>query len=323
MKSWLVEQIQGIARHSPILVTGANGFIGRHLCNTLSNLNVRVTQLVRQNYLQSTVAHHQIEVELLCYEAVKKIVNSIQPRYVIHLAGVKNIDYISGEWSEETDVNVKISNNLINACRELDNFQRFIFLGSCDEYGDAKVPYSEIHMERPVSPYGIAKQSTTKRLIKLFDADNFPCLILRPSVVYGPLQSGGMLIPSLIRSLLNDQFFPMTAGLQMRDFVYVDDVVSAILHSFTSENNLNGRKVNIGSGNTIKVIEVARLIANLIDPKTLKQIRFGEIAYRKNEVMNYSVDITLAKSLLNWAPSITIESGLAETIKQYKLNLVA
>ena len=118
-------------------------------------------------------------------ESLKKTVFKIDPNIIIHLAYLKNRDDQSDILNHEYYLNLQISSNIIQSSRLLSSLEKFIFFGSCDEYGIQNEPYREDQLEQPLTSYGLSKLSITKMLKALYYKENFPSLIIRPSVVYG------------------------------------------------------------------------------------------------------------------------------------------
>lgn len=305
-----------------ILITGASGFLGRHLIDRLKKIDVNLTQVCRVTSPKHDEDKSQIALDLRDRRMVNEVFSDLKPNFVIHLAGLKNRDTLGGDFHDLNAANVSISLNVIEACLNLKNFKRFITIGSCDEYGLAETPFDEDCCEVPVNAYGISKLAITKILSDLNNACNFPSIILRPSVIYGPNQGMDMFVPALIKSLLSRKEFLMTEGDQYRDFVYISDVVDAIKMAIFVDDQVNGSVFNIGSGSSIKIKNVAILIANLIDPSAFDYLKFGVIKYRQNEVMEYSVNITLAKNILGWRPKTNLENGLLKTISEFKSQII-
>jgi len=302
--------------NSVVLVTGANGFIGRHLCKKLSFLGCSVVGLGRTKEIKNPFINKQYIVDMSDEEYLDKIIMEISPDIVIHLAGEKfnNSDY---GYKSSYKNNIRGSINLILSCKNLKNLKSFISIGSCEEYGQQNVPFNEKLRELPNSSYGCSKLSVTQFLQSLSRSFGFPCLIIRPSVIYGPGQSSGMFIPSLINNLLKGHEFDMTLGEQTRDFVFVDDLVESIILS-CSVKFLNASLVNVSSGEGVYIKDVAKMIANLITPESIDLINFGAKSYGECETMDYYASNSVAYDLLNWKPKLSLEAGVKITLLHYQ-----
>lgn len=299
----------------PILITGANGFVGQNLVRALNFQGYKVAQLTRAVAPLQAKGALQFSLDLLDRQLVIKTFLEMQPSCVVHLAAIKNRDDFDLSSGSSYGANMAISENVIEASRMVTSLDKFIFLGSCDEYGDVDTPFIETGAERPKGAYGIYKLAITKRLLQLHSSSGFPAAILRPTVIYGSNQGHEMFLPSLVQALLLGNSFPMTKGEQRRDFIYIDDVVSAIMALIKSE--FNGVVINIGSGQPLSIVEVAKLVAKTINPATLPLLQIGALNGRRDEIMNYSVDTSRAKKLLGWSPKIDLEEGLRRVIGSF------
>jgi len=301
-----------------ILITGSNGFVGRHLSATLIARGARVSKIVRPGKLLEQTAGGQYAIDLVDRDSVLRVFDLLQPTYVVHLASSKYRGDDSVQRRDAYIENLSTSLNLIDACRAVTNFQRMIFLGTCDEYGSVDPPYNEKQSPMPTNGYGVSKLAVTKILLELCERHQFPSVVLRPTVIYGPGQSDDMFVSTLIRSLLAGSHFETTLGGQTRDFVYVDDVVEAVIKALLVGDRSNGMIVNIGSGQSITIREVATMVADMIGPRAIDLLRFGSIPYRLNEVMNYSASIVRARERLGWVPQTSLRDGLLRTVQSFR-----
>ena len=148
----------------------------------------------------------------------------------------------------------------------------------------------------------------------LHKSENFPVVILRFFLVFGPHQKKDRLIPYVIDSCRKNKKFKTTNGEQYRDFCYISDVVEAIIKTIKTKN-IDGEIINIGSGIKIKVKDIINKIVKKIGKgKPL----FGKLKHRKNENKCLYANIAKAKKLLNWKPKIRLVEGLDRTIDYYK-----
>ncbi len=303
-----------------VLVTGANGFVGRALCEALINNNIRVSAIVRSLVEGKMPLGEIYQIDLTDSVRVKKLFRILQPDFVIHLAGSKNRSLHSEDFNKIYTNNVLISMNVIDACLSLPNFDRLVFIGSCDEYGDINPPYCETQKELATNAYGLSKLAITQVLSGLFISNKLPSVVLRPSVIYGAGQGNEMFLSALIHTLLLKKDFLMTEGEQKRDFVYIKDVINAIIKAINADRSINGKVINIGSGIAYKIKDIAMLTSSIIDGNGDydQYLKFGAYSYRANEVMNYSVSTVYAVELLNWKAEISLKAGLKETVRYIK-----
>jgi nucleoside-diphosphate-sugar epimerase len=184
------------------------------------------------------------------------------------------------------------------------------------EYGDSNSPHKEnikCNLKSTKSIYGKAKLLSSIYMINLFKKKNFPSTVLRLYQAYGPRQDMNRLLPITITSCIKNKKFPCSEGTQLRDFVYVDDVVEAIIKSLTNKN-ARGQIINIGSGKPRKVrniIEQVKKISKGGYPQ------YGKFKLRKYEVLKLYPSVKKANNKINWSPKISFKKGLKSTIKFY------
>ena len=189
-------------------------------------------------------------------------------------------------------------------------------MGSSVEYGHLKSPQKENAKCNPKlikSIYGKAKLLSSMHLIDLFKKKKFPSTILRLYLAYGPRQDINRFLPIIIKACMKNKKFACSEGVQLRDFVHVDDVVEAILKSLINEK-ARGQIINVGSGKPRKIrniIEHVKKISNGGNPQ------FGKIKLRNDEILKLYPSIKKAKKKIDWEPKISFEKGLQSTIKYY------
>ena len=206
-------------------------------------------------------------------------------------------------------------------CKNLSKFflhskiKKFIQIGSCIEYGKTKSPQKESNLNKKTfSIYGSAKLLSTQFLLKLFKRFNFPVTILRLYLVYGPNQDANRVIPVTIINALKNKKFNCSNGSQLRDFTYIDDIVSAIIKTLKNSKS-SGEIINIGSGNPISIKKVIIKICELINSG---KPQFGKIKLRNDEIIKLYPNINKSRKILNWKSQISIEKGLKKTIRFFQ-----
>jgi UDP-glucose 4-epimerase len=304
-----------------VLVTGAGGFIGRSLCRVLAERGYTVYELIHTLGPKNRTTVKRQPLDLIDRIGVRKFIKLANPEFVVHLAATKDRSTEIGAFRKAFEVNVCGSQNIIEPCVAL-NLKRFVFLGSCDEYGQQAMPFRETQRESPRNAYGASKLTVTHQLQSLALSMDFPAVILRPAVVYGPGQGEEMFLSALIQSLIRKKEFNMTSGLQCRDFIYLDDVVEAILRTLIAKNLPLGQIINVSSAQPVQIRAVARMVATLIGQDRERLIRLGEKSVRSGEVADYWAANTLAKKLLDWQPKVALKDGLLRTIESFRRQVV-
>jgi nucleoside-diphosphate-sugar epimerase len=147
----------------------------------------------------------------------------------------------------------------------------------------------------------------------LHRTQGFPAVILRLFLTYGPGQDNRRFFPQIIQGCLLDDPFPTSAGDQLRDFCYVDDIAQGILAALTNDQ-VDGEIINLASGSPVAIRDAIELIQ-----KTLGRgvPEFGKVPYRVGENMALYADISKANRILDWKPLVTLEEGIERTIDEY------
>ena len=304
-------------KNDRLLVVGGTGFIGQHVVEMALDKGFDITVLTKNNhnltdeldgvtYLSADISH---KASLLT-RLESKVFD-----YVINLGGyVDHANYLNG-GDKVYDVHFNGVRNLVD-CIDKSKIKGFVQLGSSDEYGNNPAPQSEIQREAPISPYSCAKVASTYFLQTLYKTDKFPAVILRPFLVYGPGQGIERFIPQIIKGCINNQKFPTSKGEQLRDFCFIDDIIQAIFSSLDN-GNAHGEVINIASG---KPASIKKMVNTIVDMIGSGEPQFGQVAYRNGENMALYGDIAKAKEILDWKSSVSLEQGLAETIRWVKKN---
>ncbi len=299
-----------------VLVTGAAGFIGRHLVRALDAAGAQLA-LVQRRPSQDSHAHRVFIGDLRQREFVTNTVNTSQPEVVFHLAASRARSLTAEAFAETIENNLIGSLHLLDALEKCPDTRRIVMLGTAEEYGRGPVPYREDVRESPVSAYSLSKLSTTHLAQMKAHTSELPITVLRPSVAYGPEQQADMFLPALIRALLRGERFAMTAGEQTRDFVFIDDLVDALGRAGLAEET-SGEVINIGGGVEIRISDLVDHVEWMTDAQGGAQR--GAIAYRPGEAMNYRLDIAKAARLLGWHPFTSLEQGLQRTVAWYRTH---
>ena len=191
-------------------------------------------------------------------------------------------------------------------------------MSSGGEYGKIKSPHKETDECNPKSFYSRAKFLATSHLIRLYNKHSFPFTVLRLYQAYGEKQDINRLIPIVITSCIKDKQFPCSEGKQFRDFIHVKDVVGAIIKSIRQKKS-KGQIFNLGSG---KLIQIKKLIIFIRNKIGKGEPLFGQIGLRNEESLKVYPEIKKIKNFLNWQPKILLKSGINNSIKYYKKELV-
>ena len=301
-----------------MLIVGGTGFIGRNLVlNALeSGYDIVVLSLNEPGVKKRVEGVDYVKVDITQpIEAKEKLAEGAFD-YVVNLAGyINHCRFLEG-GHEIIKAHFGGVQNLLQFL-DWSELKRFVQIGSSDEYGSHQAPQHEEMRELPISPYSLGKVASTQLLQVLHRTQGFPAVIMRLFLTYGPGQDNKRFLPQIIRGCLADDHFPTSAGEQLRDFCYVDDIAQGILAALTNEQ-VNGEVINLASGNPVAIREIVELIQRTIGKGTPE---FGEIPYRVGENMALYADTSKAKKILGWAPTVTLEEGIERTIAEYMTRI--
>ena len=295
-----------------ILVTGANGFIGSNLVRFLAkDKSLSVASIIGPGSNGQEIKGDAVDI--LDFPHLREFIQKESPEIVIHTAGYVDLRRDFGVSTLCVDANMKGTLNVLEACR-LADVKKIIFPSSYEVYGKGEIPYREESRVNPPSMYSIAKLAGELMCNLYQELYGVNYTILRLPNVYGFGQPDARLIPNaIIKALAGDNI--EISGNNKRDFLYMED----LLHAFylAINNNLcDNRIINIGSGKGIGILEVVKVIANLL--KSNIKIVVNPQVKRIGESEEMIQDISLAKEILGWVPQYSLEQGLKKTITYYK-----
>ena len=299
-----------------ILIVGGTGFLGYHLAK----------KCLSKNWLVTSISTHEPK-KIRYLPKVKYLILDISKKDLIEKKIKSSYDYVVnfGGYVNHSE-KLKTYKSHYIGCKNLvdffsnKNIKFFIQIGSCVEYGLNKSPQNENNntdIKNLNSTYGKSKLAATNYLIKNYKEKKFPCVILRPYLVYGPRQDLNRFIPLVIEGCLEKSSFPCSSGKQYRDFLYIDDFIKSIFLILKNKNTI-GEVWNIGSGRPKNIKKIIFLLKNLIkggDPI------FNELKMRKDEILKLYPSIAKIKKKLNWEPKVNFITGIQKTISFYKKNL--
>ncbi len=313
----------------PVLVTGAGGFIGSHLVETLVERRAKVRAFVHYNSrndpgLLSLLPEGKTEeVEIVFGDlrdpfAVRQAAEGAMT--VFHLGAVISIPYSYRNPREVAETNLMGTLNVLQACRDL-QVNRLVHTSSSEVYGTAiNVPINENHRLQGQSPYSASKIGADKLAESYYRAYGLPVVTLRPFNTYGPHQSGRAVVPTIITQALGSDEINLGNTAPSRDLTYVSDTVEGFLKA-AQVPGIEGETFNIGTGSEISIAELAQRIIRLVGRET--EVIEDEDRKRPemSEVQRLVADSSLARERLGWEPQVSLEDGLRRTISWISENL--
>lgn len=315
---------------STILVTGADGFIGSHLCETLVRAGEKVRAFVLYNsfghrgWLDSAPQDIQSELDVFAGDirdphGVREAMRGCD--IVLHLAALIGIPYSYHSPDAYVDTNIRGTLNVVQAAREL-GVQRVVQTSTSEVYGTARfVPITEEHPLQGQSPYSATKIGADQIALSFHRSFGLPVVVLRPFNTYGPRQSARAVIPTIITQIAAGQRAIRLGSLHpTRDFSYVADTVQGFVRAARSSAAV-GEVLNLGSNFEISVGDTAQLIADQMNVQIEIVADDQRTRPRDSEVERLWADNSRARELLEWQPAYAgrsgFERGLRETIEWF------
>jgi len=306
-----------------ILVTGADGFIGSHLTETLTALGCQVTAFCFYNSFDSwgwldTVpgsVRESIEVvmgDVRDPSAVRSAVRGSDA--VFHLAALIGIPFSYRAPDSYVDTNVRGTLNVLQAARECD-VGRVVVTSTSEVYGTAQyAPIDEGHPRQGQSPYSASKIGADAMAEAFHRSFDLPVVIARPFNTYGPRQSTRAVIPTIIAQVLSHAAEIRLGSLSpTRDLTFVTDTCAGFV-ALASSDGAVGRDVNMGTGREISIGDLAALILEMMGSSARIVTEDARVRPDASEVNRLLSDNSLAGTLCGWEPRVSLREGLGRTI---------
>jgi NAD dependent epimerase/dehydratase len=308
----------------PVLITGADGFIGSHLTETLVRQGYKVRALCLYNsfnswgWLDQSQIKNQVEVitgdirdSRFCREITKDV------ETVFHLAALIAIPYSYKAPESYVDTNVKGTLNMISAAME-NGVQRFLHTSTSEVYGTAlTAPITEQHPLQPQSPYSASKIGADAMAMSFWHAFKYPVSIVRPFNTYGPRQSARAVIPTIISQLAAGKNEIQLGDLRpTRDFNFVADTCQGFIDVARSHKAI-GETLNLSSGREISIGDLFKLINELMGTNAKIVQEDVRIRPEGSEVFRLLGDHSKASQLTGYAPKVELREGLKQTIEWF------
>jgi NAD dependent epimerase/dehydratase len=315
-----------------ILITGADGFIGSHLCEDLCKKGYKVRAFSFYSALNNRGCLEYLDSKILKkleiisgdirdpFEIDKAVKNC---NYVVNLAALIGIPYSYVAPKNYLDTNLIGTLNILEASKR-HNIKRIILTSTSEVYGTAQqVPITEKHPLNAQSPYAASKIAGDQLGLSYFHSFGLPVTIIRPFNTFGPRQSGRAIIPSILLQILNGLKYIKLGNISpTRDFNYIEDTINAFVKAIFTKKNISGEIINIGSGHEISIKNLFFIIKKLVR----KDIVIQQVNLRRRkkttEVDRLLADNTKAKKVIQWQTTHSgikgLEIGLSKTIDWFR-----
>lgn len=299
----------------PVLITGAEGFIGSHLTRRLADARARVAALVRPGAdlfrlsgLEDKIEIHPLDIRQS--GPLAELVASLRPRLVFHLAAVTDPSRSPDGIDRCLEVNLGGTLNLLRALERL-TCERLVAVDTAETYGRNPAPFREDMVPDPISPYSLSKAAATLLCRTWAAAYGFPVTVLRLFLVYGPGQGLERFLPQLISAGISGRPFRMTAGEQTREYTYIDDAVEGFLAAASASPG-RGEVYNLGTAEEITLNRLVEVVEKRIGRRINRDPE--PLPYRRREITRFVGDHSRIKRDLQWQPKVNLEEGLARTV---------
>lgn len=306
----------------PVLVTGAGGFIGSHLCERLVAAGATVRALVRYNarndpgllrYLPRATleAIDVVAGDLRDVEAVYQAMAGCE--VILHLGAVIAIPYSYRHPREVVEVNILGTLNVLEAARRV-GVRRLVHTSTSEVYGTAQMP--RIHEQHPLhgqSPYAASKIGADQLVESFYCSYALPVVTVRPFNTYGPRQSGRAVIPTIVAQGLWGDALKLGALETIRDFTFVTDTVEGMLCAATAVG-VEGEVCNLGTDTEVSIRQLVEHVSALLNRTIPLHVETARLRPAASEVQRLRSDHTKARQRLGWQPQVALETGLRQVI---------
>jgi len=312
-----------------ILVTGAAGFIGSHLCEALLTRGDQIIavdnfdpfypeKIKRRNIenLLSSVNFHFYQDSILDVDRLDQIFTTHSPTHVVHLAALAGVRPSIQQPSQYQKINVEGTTNLLEMARKF-RVQNFIFASSSSVYGNnKKVPFSETdNVDYPISPYAATKKAGELLCYTYHYLYHINIFALRFFTVYGPRQRPEMAIHKFTRAIDNGETIQVYGyGRHKRDFTYIDDIIQGVVRAI---DRVKGYEIiNLGESQTVTTNQMIEYIEKALGKKAIRE----DLPVQPGDVEQTYADIRKARQLLDYHPTTPIEEGIRKFVDWYVKN---
>lgn len=311
---------------SKVLVTGAGGFIGSHLCELCLAEGAAVRAFVHYNsrsdlgMLEAVDKKSLKNIEVISgdlrdSEAVRRAVRGCN--CVFHLGALIGIPYSYVNPADVVQTNILGSLHVLQAGLEF-GVERLVQTSTSEVYGTARyVPMEEVHPLNPQSPYAASKVGSDKLAESYYRTYNLPVVVLRPFNTYGPRQSPRAVIPAIIIQALRSRTVRLGNLKTKRDLTYVKDTAKGFIAASLA-SGIEGETIQLGSQREYSIKDLVDIIGAILGKKLQVVAEAGRRRPESSEVGRLFASNKKAKELLRWQPETSLNDGLEKTVRWFR-----
>ena len=314
-----------------ILVTGAAGFIGSHLCESLvkehevvglDNFCDFYDIKIKRNNLHELAKFDNFQIikaDIRNKSELEDIFSHHKFDIIIHLAAMAGVRPSIADPVLYTEVNINGTVNLLEQCKK-HSIKKFIFASSSSVYGNnKKIPFAESDsVDFPISPYAATKKAGELICHTYHHLEQISIICLRFFTVYGPRQRPDLAIHKFAQKILADEVIPVFGdGSTKRDYTHIDDIIDGILRSINFVNNGYRYEIfNLGESQTISLSEMIETIEKVLGKTAQKEF----LPLQPGDVDQTFAEISKAKKLLGYNPKTDFEDGVDKFVEWIRNN---
>jgi nucleoside-diphosphate-sugar epimerase len=310
-----MEQDLGFFKNKKILITGGGGYLGSKLAETLLQYDVELFLLdisfnaLSEKLIASNSNIRKYNVDIKNKYGLVKACEEAEPDLIFHFCALLDRDRDFKFYDKLYEVNVRGTLNLLESLRFID-YKGLYFASSSEVYGNGSPdPFHEDQLPFPPSPYSLTKLIAENLIHTYSKIYQKPYTILRIFNFFGPGMPENFFLSKLIATLKRDEYFEMTGGEQIRDFLHISELIDAII-AISVSGKSSGETINICSGKAVILKELAMKIACKLKKDHL--LKIGVLPYRDNEIWRMVGDNKKLEEFYD--STINVQSGCFEDL---------
>jgi len=307
-----------------VLVTGATGLVGSHVSKALISKGAEVIAFTRSRDPRSYFFTEKLDSkavlaygDIVNFSRVSSVIDRYEVEVVFHLAAQPIVGTASSNPMETFHCNVMGTLNVLEAIRNSPNVKSAVIASSDKAYGKSnRLPYTEDMPMSGEAPYEASKSCADLLSLSYAKTYGLPIAVTRFGNIYGPGDLNfSRIVPGAIRAALRNETLEIRSdGKMMREYLYVEDVVSGYLLIAEKIKEAKGEAFNFGSGERLSVLDVVEKVSKAVG----KKIETNILNIAKNEIPQQYLSSEKAKKILGWKAELGMDAGLKATIPWYK-----